>query len=110
MGDINRNALTIGTATITIRVIQVSGHKMTKATWMQIREADWTPEDMQVAPIEVLGWIKYGNEEDTNTWLLWSDNGHLRKGWKQYDASFIGEAVELQRIWRSRYDQLFIAT
>lgn len=41
MGEINRNALTIGTATITIKVIQVSGHKMTKATWRQIQVSEW---------------------------------------------------------------------
>lgn len=112
MGEINRNALTIGTATITIKVIQVSGHKMTKATWRQIQVSEWDEAkfDLGLYDIQVLGWVKDGDNEDTNIWLLWTDGGELYRGWCQLGCNHLSKATALQGEWKSTYQQLFIAT
>lgn len=111
MGDINRNALTIGTATITIKVIQVSGHKMTKATWRQITISDWNEVSYQLlSDIDVLGWVRDGDDSDTNIWLLWTDNGSLYRGWKEVDCTHLVQATKAQKKWETEFPQLFIAT
>jgi hypothetical protein len=102
MGDINRNALTIGTATITIKVIQVSGHKMTKATFRQIHYMDYRniPSDA-----EILGHII-----DDGVYLLLISNGGLfRVGHDLKDRDYQASR-KLNQQWKTEFPQLFIAT
>lgn len=90
--------LSIATATVSIKVIHVDGHKMTKATFRQIKPciiSEW--------PKNILGLVM-----DDGPYILWTKNGKmfrsLVKGWGRTNADGVWEPVT------EYIEQLFIAT
>ncbi|MFI3138170.1 MAG: hypothetical protein QX197_15445 [Methylococcaceae bacterium] len=102
MGDIK--SLSISTKKITIKVVQVAGSKMTKATFNQIQWHSLSDVDYID---NAIGWVYSGRTRI----LLWVKNGKLGKTYV--------DIIEQARTDRDsdgyipideRYDQLFIAT
>ncbi len=90
--------LEIATKTITIKVIQVDGHKMTKATFDQIPIGGYNSKD------EMLGWVQ-DNRLNRNTyydfiWILYINS--LNNKLEKYKCTDNGITTSL--------DQLYIAT
>jgi hypothetical protein len=96
-----KQRIEITTATITIKVIQVNGNKMTKATFRQIEMR--APEHYAN---HILGWVfdDY-NGVDPGIWIVWNDEGKIKRYFlmKDFDSQLI---IAIKR----QYDQLFIAT
>lgn len=92
--------LSIATATITIKVIQVAGHKMTKATFRQIqyRKLEIWPGDATV-----LGWVN-----DDGPKLLWVKQGKMYRSCIQGWISTTEDGTKTPVT--EYFDQLFIAT
>ena len=106
--------LSITSATFTVKVLRVDNHKMTKATFRQIREKEivfWPDRKY------ILGYVM-----DENTpWLLYMYDNLLWK-WKVYDwhyqipssDEYTDPELDEYTEWRGKvfedYDQLFIAT
>ena len=98
--------LSITSATFTVKVLRVDNHKMTKATFRQIRvkNIDSWPDSEYI--------LGYVNDENT-PWLLYMHDELLWKcsvwDWRHKYTPPDGEPE-----WGSRcfedYDQLFIAT
>lgn len=101
MEDKKLQNLTISSATITIKVVRVDKHKMTKATFKQIQERHIPIRELiNMGKNNILGWVL-----DYNNWqkkyCLYSYNGKLFR-------SDIGGPGE--KNFTDRFDQLFIAT
>lgn len=103
--------LTIKAATITIKIIQVNNHKMTKATFRQIHETN------KFDLLSVIGWVN----DSGSFYALLNDNGKLKRSFLYgehgaYDMLINGVIFtrEEQRLRLSQVkkyaDQLFIAT
>ncbi len=94
--------LSISTAVISVHVVKVDGHKMTKATFRQIPVValDKWPGDMSC-----LGWV---NEGKDHKWLLHSKDGKLfRTNIARWETTYPdGSKVPTA----DRLRQLFIAT
>lgn len=116
----NRKALEIKTATITIKVVKLDGHKMTKATYEQIPLDDDADKDLILGIIkdgkdpcglDVLGWVNRRKGPDE---ILVSDNGNIERlafkidygGWKGCVPTSSGFWDSI----KSRIDQIYIAT
>jgi len=96
----SKKNLSIATATITIRVVQVDGHKMTKATFRQIqniRLEKWPGNE------KILGWV---NDDGPN--IIFVEDGKLLRAsitnWHQKLAD--GTQIPMSE----SLEQLFIAT
>lgn len=92
--------LSIATVAITIKVVQVNGHKMTKATFRQIQcrhLQEWPGDE------NIIGWVK-----DRVPQIIWTENGKL------FRASVENWETTLKNGTRipvtERLEQLFIAT
>ena len=90
--------LSINTATITINVLRVDGHKMTKAVWNQIefeKLEKWPPNSQilghVLAPNAVLLWIKYGKLTRSNIvgWEQTMSDGSRVPAYKTIPQLFI---------------------
>ncbi len=90
--------LEIATKTITIKVIQVDGHKMTKATFDQIPIGGYNSKD------EMLGWVQDNRLKPEcyceKVWILYINS--LNNKLEKYKCSDNGITKTL--------DQLYIAT
>ena len=102
-GDIKvtQKNLSISTATITISVVKVDGHKMTKSTFRQIQRKElkeWPKKE------DILGWVR----DDGCRYVLFTENGKLVKA----DVGTWGHTnTEGVRVSATeRIEQLFIAT
>ena len=100
--------LSITSATFTVKVLRVDNHKMTKATFRQIREKEiilgsWPHREY------ILGYVMDGNIP----WLMYMSNKLLWKCSVQ-EWRFKMNAPDKKTEWGRQcfedYDQLFIAT
>jgi len=98
---VTQKNLSISTATITISVVKVDGHKMTKSTFRQIQTKElieWPKSE------DILGWVR----DDDIRYILFTENGKLLKArvgtWGYTNAEGIRVSGS------ERYTQLFIAT
>jgi len=94
--------LTITSATFTVKVLRVDNHKMTKATFRQIREKEiksWPNSEY------ILGYVM----DDKTPWLLYMYDNFL---WKcsVYNWRYKISETEYGLQCFEDYDQLFIAT
>lgn len=127
--------LVIKTLGISIHVVRVDGHKMTKAAWRQIEVDDpFNVKDERIILLdgcEIHGWVN-----DDGIWWLYSDHGKLyrykfirsdvatsdyssyenryKKAWKiggvtMLDSSLGGISVFIGQL-KEKHPQLFIAT
>jgi len=83
--------LAIKTVAVEIKVVQVDGHKMTKATFRQIQTDRYRNED------SLFGWV-----DDEYYWLLFAREGRLFR-YRLDEPKIIREVLK-------RYDQIYIAT
>lgn len=116
-------ALVIRTVAVNIKVIQVDGRKMTKATFKQVQVA---PGSVRFDDQQVLGWVNDRLTADFGVgqiWVLWADSsgGLYRSRVLLSPVMDLPEWVngiklshyEVRRFaeWiKDSYDQLFIAT
>ena len=98
--------LTITSATFTVKVLRVDNHKMTKATFRQIREKEiisWPDREC------ILGYVM----DDKTPWLLYMYDNLLWKcavyKWR-HKIHYPDDVEEWGSQCFEDYDQLFIAT
>jgi Iap family predicted aminopeptidase len=82
--------LEIRTATVSIKVIRVDGHKMTKATFRQIIIDD----DGEIAEENIIGWVN----DDNAVVVLFTIDGELRKRTMRRTYEWITPAFSDQSI------------
>ena len=106
-----KKTIEIRTAAVEIKVVKVDGHKMTKATFRQVRNiAAYIGDSSEIDSQMVLGWVF----DDNDHWFLIEKDGVLgkcrvKKGFHSYLGRCPVDQDHLDFV-RSNFAQLFIAT